>query len=314
MIFPDATGPALLSCMIAGIPYNRVHELDFGPGELRLDVTLDSTLALLKQKEATNRDSYMATLTKGQEELIRIQSLDMDEVVSLKDQRMEQERIEIDQRYEQKQKEARQGEEAEKQARMERLRILDAERRRQRGSVENEDAVPPLVIAGALGAFVVAASNGGQEEDEQKETEIHSASSDRINPSNGTLATLDPNMQRGTQTNGPIQMKAVSFDESIQQTTLNPTSPEPKSLFEEPVELAEKAMNDYLNQDDGAEAWLQVMEQLAKEDDEEEDDEPPVGDSLSDDRQQQQQQQQQQAKSVNGGSGKSDIVQRGDFQ
>ena len=30
LIFPDGTSPALLSCMIAGIPYNRVHELEFG--------------------------------------------------------------------------------------------------------------------------------------------------------------------------------------------------------------------------------------------------------------------------------------------
>jgi hypothetical protein len=300
--------------MIAGIPYNRVHELEFGPGELRLDVTLNSTLALLKQKEKTNRDSYSATLSKGQSELKRLQSLDMDEVVSLKDQRIEQERIEIDQQYEQKQNEGRQREEAEKQARMERLRILDAERRRQRGSVENEDAVPPLVIAGAFGAFVVAASNGGQEEDERKETEVYSAISDLINPaSNGTLATVGPNVQRGTQTNGPIQMKAVSFDESIEQTTQtqNPTSPEPKSLFdnlplpeESPVELAEKAMNDYLDQDDGGEAWLRVMGQLVEEDD---DNEPPVDDGSLDDKQQ------QQAKSVNGDSGKSDEVQ-GDFQ
>lgn len=295
MIFPDATGPALLSCMIAGIPYNRVHELEFGPGELRLDVTLDNTLALLKQKEETNKDSYKATLTKGQEELKRLQSLDMDEVVSLKDQRIEEERIESDRQYEQKQEEARQREEAEKKATMERLRILDAERRRQRGgSVENEDAVPPLVIAGALGAFVVVASNGGEEEDEQKETELYSASSDRIHPSNDTLPSLGPNMQRGTQTDGSIQMKAVSFDESIEQTakTLNPTS--------DPVELAGKAMDDYLDQDDGGEAWLQVMGQLAEEEDDD-DNEPPLGDSSSDDKQ-------QQAKFVNGESGKSDDI------
>jgi hypothetical protein len=285
--------------MIAGIPYNRVHELEFEPGELRLDVTLDSTLALLKQKEVTNMDSYQATLTKGQEELKRLQSLNMDEVVSLKDQRMEQERIEMDQQYEQKQKEARRREEAEKQTRLERLRILDTERRRQRGTiVENEDAVPPLVIAGALGALVVGAFNGGQKEDEERNaTEVYSASSDRSNPSNDTLATLlGPNTQPGgTQTNGPpLQMKAVSYDESIEQTTHDPTSsPDPKSLFDN-LPPAGNAMKDYLYQDDGGEAWLQVMGQLIEEDDEE-DEEPTAGGGLLDDKE-------QQAKSVNGDS------------
>jgi hypothetical protein len=302
MIFPDSTGPALLSCMIAGIPYNRVHELEFGPGELRLDVTMDNTLALLKQKEETNKESYKATLALGQEELKRLQSLNMDEVVSLKDQRIEEERIEIDQQYEQRQNEARQREEAENQARKERLRILDAERRRQRGSVENEDAVPPLFIAGAFGAFVVAASNGGQEEDERNENEVNDASSNHINSSNGTLATPGPNMQRGTQPNTNMQLKTVSFDESIEETrqTQNPTSPEPKSLFdnhpppqkEDRAEVARKAMNDYMDQDDGGEAWLRVMGQLADDDD---DDETSLDDGSLDDKQ-------QQAKSVNGDS------------
>eukprot|EP00536_Pseudo-nitzschia_multiseries_P005332 jgi/Psemu1/190279/e_gw1.99.74.1 len=36
IVFPDGTGPALLSCMMAGIPYQEVHSLEFKPGELRL--------------------------------------------------------------------------------------------------------------------------------------------------------------------------------------------------------------------------------------------------------------------------------------
>lgn len=32
LVFPDGTGPALLSAMIAGVPFNRVHELEYQPG------------------------------------------------------------------------------------------------------------------------------------------------------------------------------------------------------------------------------------------------------------------------------------------
>ena len=42
VIFPDGTGPALLSCMMAGIPFEDVHALAYAPGELRLDVTPES--------------------------------------------------------------------------------------------------------------------------------------------------------------------------------------------------------------------------------------------------------------------------------
>ena len=42
LIFPDGTGPALLSCLIGGIPLNRVHELEYGPGEVRLNINYES--------------------------------------------------------------------------------------------------------------------------------------------------------------------------------------------------------------------------------------------------------------------------------
>jgi len=61
-VFPDGTGPALLSTMIAGLPYNRAHELQYQPGEMRLNVTFDTTLAILKNK---NREEYKSAITTG---------------------------------------------------------------------------------------------------------------------------------------------------------------------------------------------------------------------------------------------------------
>lgn len=36
LIFPDKNSPALLSSMIAGVPFNKAHVLDFAPGEGKL--------------------------------------------------------------------------------------------------------------------------------------------------------------------------------------------------------------------------------------------------------------------------------------
>uniref|UniRef100_A0A7S2P922 Uncharacterized protein n=1 Tax=Leptocylindrus danicus TaxID=163516 RepID=A0A7S2P922_9STRA len=55
LIFPDGTGPALLSSLIAGIPLNRVHELQFSPGEIRMDITYESVISSM-QRYASNYD------------------------------------------------------------------------------------------------------------------------------------------------------------------------------------------------------------------------------------------------------------------
>ena len=50
VIFPDGTGPALLSCMIAGIPFSEVHALEFQPGEIRTDITVASVKELYEAR------------------------------------------------------------------------------------------------------------------------------------------------------------------------------------------------------------------------------------------------------------------------
>eukprot|EP00537_Pseudo-nitzschia_pungens_P007610 CAMPEP_0172360172 /NCGR_PEP_ID=MMETSP1060-20121228/4249_1 /TAXON_ID=37318 /ORGANISM="Pseudo-nitzschia pungens, Strain cf. cingulata" /LENGTH=793 /DNA_ID=CAMNT_0013082091 /DNA_START=186 /DNA_END=2567 /DNA_ORIENTATION=+ len=67
IIFPDGTGPALLSCMIAGIPYREVHSLEYQPGELRMDITPESVRALYEERK--NDPDYLAKIEEGKEKL-----------------------------------------------------------------------------------------------------------------------------------------------------------------------------------------------------------------------------------------------------
>jgi len=67
LIFPDGTSPALLSCLIAGIPLQHVHALNFVPGELRRGVTMDNANRLLGERISS--PSYNAALARGQDEL-----------------------------------------------------------------------------------------------------------------------------------------------------------------------------------------------------------------------------------------------------
>jgi hypothetical protein len=70
-IFPDGTGPALLSCLIAGIPLNRAHELRFAPGEVRMDITYDSVRAFLP---AEPTPEYLEAIERGKVELERLRT------------------------------------------------------------------------------------------------------------------------------------------------------------------------------------------------------------------------------------------------
>ena len=62
LVFPDGTGPALLSCLIGGIPLNRVHELQYSPGEVRLNVDYGSVNALASEMPTEN---YLDILERG---------------------------------------------------------------------------------------------------------------------------------------------------------------------------------------------------------------------------------------------------------
>lgn len=67
LIFPDGTTPALLSCLIAGIPLKHVHALNFLPGEIRHGVNMNNARQLLDERLAS--PAYAATLARGQDEL-----------------------------------------------------------------------------------------------------------------------------------------------------------------------------------------------------------------------------------------------------
>jgi len=112
VIFPDGTGPALLSCMIAGVPYKDVHALEFAPGELRLDISPESVWELFEQRK--DDPTYLATLKQGQKNLKELQ--EHPPVVALKEQKMQEERMELEAAFVEKQKVAAQLEQERQEA------------------------------------------------------------------------------------------------------------------------------------------------------------------------------------------------------
>jgi len=88
IIFPDGTGPAVLTCMIGGIPLNRVHELYFEPGEIRFNITQSRALSMLP---AEPLPTYQEKIEKGKEQLSRLRE-NSDSVMNVNERRYEEER------------------------------------------------------------------------------------------------------------------------------------------------------------------------------------------------------------------------------
>lgn len=172
LVFPDGTGPALLSCMIAGIPLNRVHELNYSPGEIRLDINMKSTRALLNSGVLT--DDYKATLADGRQELKRLRSMKTEDLISLKDQKLEEDRLEMEVAAKQRETKRIAKDKQDQEAREARAREIEQVRQKRLeekslSGDESGDTTPVMVVAGAIGASTVAASlsSGGNEEEQE---------------------------------------------------------------------------------------------------------------------------------------------------
>jgi len=143
VIFPDGTGPALLSCMIAGIPFNDVHALEFRSGELRLNISPESVRALYDVKK--NDPAYLATIKDGREKLSQLRATkDNDFYISFKDNQANEQQEVDNQVYYQQQKEAAaaklKAEEEQRAAMQEQLR-LSKERAEQKEEQRRLDAL-----------------------------------------------------------------------------------------------------------------------------------------------------------------------------
>ena len=298
LVFPDGTSPALLSAMIAGIPYNKAHLLEYEPGEIRLGVTRESISNFYQQKliEEEETKKYASILDKGQKELQRLRSLDEDQLVSKKDEMIEQERIAMEEKLRQKENERRKLEEQERLTRMKRQKELEQQRQEQRlkriqnvngdpnGSVdEPENWLPSILSIAALGGGLAVAglstssddigdaggkkaSNTTTAEDDGPERVEVSSKPSSLELENDTLAS-------GSISEEELITSNVTLDDSTEDEVEEQEEQQqpPPPTEEDKIISAQEAMDKYLNQDDGGEAWLKAMEEIIDENDDDDD-------------------------------------------
>ncbi|KAL3932572.1 MAG: hypothetical protein SGARI_003929, partial [Bacillariaceae sp.] len=298
LVFPDGTGPALLSAMIAGIPLNQVHLLDYRPGEIRLDVTMQSTLDFFqqRQKEQAAMEQYTTSLQQGEKELQRLRSMDSTDTVSKKDQMMEQEQLAIEKEYLRKAEARRKKEQEAEQARLKRQRDIqkaaDAQRKKEQEAdqaksilqqpsgkaIDGNTAVGGLAAGAVMvGLSVVAFGDNDSHKETYTSRESKVLANETAVPTNSTkLKNISSTVVKvdatGTTTKSeprPDQDGAVlsSSSGSSQQIApvIQPPPPPPIRTEKDKIEEARAAMEEYMSKDDGGDDWLSMLGDIIEE-------------------------------------------------
>ena len=290
LVFPDSCGPALLSAMMAGIPLNKVHLLDYEPGEIRFDVTLQSTLDLFqeKQKNQNTMNEYSMTVQRGTDELKRLRSLDVETIVNKKDQLIEEEAMAIEKEYQRTTEVRRKKEEEADRARLKRQQDIEKAWKQSDSSTTFD-----VAIGGMIGGAVIVGSSllsfrgndPSTKETRMAGTNIQGnevASYMNTTDSFSDIDNRKPILPKRSRTNENLD--GISGLDDLEIITLDPPNTKPMSLYDNPPVISEtdrivaarQSMEEYMNQDDGGEDWLRVMNDILEDDNDFEEDEEVV--------------------------------------
>jgi len=237
LIFPDGTSPALLSAMISGIPYNRVHELNFSPGEIRFNVTVDNVFNHLAA--STSSSVYNSKVNKGKEYLQTLLLTDTEDIINVKE---EQERAEI-----QRQKaisDAKQIQIPRRPSSTAAITLSDSER------------VPAY---GALLATLLVGIGKALKKDDDNSLSIDSTL-ENVSPLSSSSSVVNTD-------NSNMTPRIVTGAESITPSIpfQNVISEKKEKSKEEKAKEAEDAMEKYMSQGDGSDEWLGSIAEIIRD-------------------------------------------------
>jgi hypothetical protein len=232
LIFPDGTSPALLSCLISGIPLKEVHALNFLPGELRAGVNMKNTRQLLKERVSS--PEYLATLARGRDELKTLRR-ELDEYLL-----------------------AKEGSKTLLIPGPESRGAVESQTNGRRSYAGKTRFTPDILATGALLAIgSLAMLRVDKDGDENRRM-----SDFKPVPS---TAELDPPQTTPFTTDTTETVAIQVFDSADGIIDPNVFQDIPVLSKEDRVKAAELAMEEYLSQDDGGDAWLSSMLEIRDE-------------------------------------------------
>jgi Fructose-2,6-bisphosphatase len=256
LVFPDGTGPALLTCLIGGIPLNRVHEFEYQNGEVRLNITYESAHSLLASEPSTE---YLDAISRGRNKL---QSLleHPDEVLNVREQQYEEE---LRKEAEMKAAQAADQENARKQAEkleMTKDRTSQADMVQRLSFDGNITLVAGLAAAGVVGSVSLFKGDDNQDSNlTEKGENILQSSEQGVG---GEL--IEAESRNG---DGQIGSPDIFPETALSSSDTSKNNSKTVSIEMRPTSntLQENTWN--LDVDDGGEAWLGTLNDIIKEED-----------------------------------------------
>jgi hypothetical protein len=248
LIFPDGTSPALLSCLIAGIPLKDVHALNFEPGEVRLDVNMNNSIELLKEQLVSPKYNEMLSVGKTQLEKLRKEEL-------LKENEYQTPVV---------------------ASQPTTTTYKQSEWQKNRSSRDQPDFFSVGAL-GAIGYMSTWRANGQDDLEKDAEKVVASTSptlafanatgsSSLFEPTSFSSFTMPETLSPTSRTVAPILATSIAEGGFGEQLNPNVFEDVPVLSKEERIEAANQAMEDYLSKDDGGDDWLDSMHDIMMND------------------------------------------------
>ena len=244
LIFGDGTGPALLTALITGFPLHRVHELQFNPGEVRLNIHKDSLVSFPTEKSK----EYLLKIREGQTNL---ENLINEETILAK-----QEAQDILERKEFKEKRFERALQMREKANTDRK---DLDLLHEKYSVS--DTLSPMSVG--LVATVVSAVVSSKASTVDIENTIDDNDIEKLIANEGVSVLESVDNENEKNQSAPELQR---LEDLVSQAPF--TIPEiANKEKEERARVAQDAMNEYMNRDDGSEAFIGLIAHLLDDDD-----------------------------------------------
>jgi hypothetical protein len=271
-----------------GIPLNRVHEINYRPGEIRFDVNYESARALMTEIPSKE---YSAIIERGIKQL-QVLREDPEKIINVKDQAYEVERVEQinkERMIAKKKEEAELALKAQKNELQENLKSYTVNK----SDMGTFSTMSQGLIISCLSAFGIASvltAMAGLKEtatekqymqtdeervsDEINELQVTKTSTFNKENINGPNFVINSSLDKNNL-NGPTTVDFVLDTEgSTEGASKQPNSEIQDSntaltvLNQSPEERAKLVMEAYLEEDDGGNAWLDLMSGILQDEQE----------------------------------------------
>ncbi len=260
LVFVDGTSPALLMSLIAGIPLNRVHELNLGPGEIRYDITKERVLEMWHTQPST---MYMEKISRGHENLLRLREdlYEQEATDTMVNGRTGDEIAPVTKKKDKPSVLKNKSSQERSKRKESSLALVEA--KDQTVVTSNTTSLIGLGAIGCLGSLQRQTKSATNDIQNEPISEVEEFEDGLAPEREEHMHNVHDYIQEAPELK---EMESLALMAPIEIPEMNlPIDDEIEDTEKERMEQARIAMESYLNKDDGGEDWLALMTSIARD-------------------------------------------------